>query len=82
VFLVVSTKNLKLLTVPSARKIPLTLGEAISLPELHLPSCGRIIPYVDAKYSTLETRELCFQASVFLTSSNKQTKTLAGRGSK
>jgi hypothetical protein len=55
--------------VPSARKTPLTLNEALSLPELHLPSCGMIVPYVDAKYSTLWTMGLLFQAFVFLTSS-------------
>jgi hypothetical protein len=55
--------------VPSTRKTALTLDEAISLPELHFPSWGRIFNYVDAKYSTLGTRGLLFQAFVFLTSS-------------
>jgi hypothetical protein len=32
--------------VLSARKTPFTLDEAISLPELHLPSCGSIFPYM------------------------------------
>jgi hypothetical protein len=42
VFLVVSKKHLKTFAVPSARKTPFTLDEAICLPELHLPS----FPYV------------------------------------
>jgi hypothetical protein len=46
-------KHQKDFAVPSARETTLTLDEAIFLPELHLPSCGRIFPYVDAKYSTL-----------------------------
>jgi hypothetical protein len=55
-------KHLKPFAVPSAKKNPLTFDEAISLPELYLPSCGSIFPYVDAKYSTLGPRELLFQA--------------------
>jgi hypothetical protein len=69
VFLVVTQKHLKLFAVPSARKTPLTLEEAISLPEQHLPSCRMIFPYVNAKYSTMSNRGLLFQAFVLLTSS-------------
>jgi hypothetical protein len=65
--------------VPSFRKTQLTFDEAISLPELHLPSCGMIIPYVDAKYITLGSRGLLFQGFLFLTSSKH---TLVGKSLK
>jgi hypothetical protein len=38
--------KLKTFAVKSARKTPFTLDKAISLPELHLPSCGSIFSYV------------------------------------
>jgi hypothetical protein len=54
--LVVSTKHLKAFAVPLARKTPFTLDEAIFLPELHLPSCGRIFPYVMLNIAHWESR--------------------------
>jgi hypothetical protein len=69
VFLVVTTKTPQALCHAISQENSPKLGWGNSLPELHLPSCGRIFPYVDAKYSTLGTRGLLFQAFVFLTSS-------------
>jgi hypothetical protein len=45
------------------------LDEATSFSQLNLPSCRRVFPYVDKKYTTGK-KELLFQASVFLTSTN------------
>jgi hypothetical protein len=55
-FLMVSTKAPEALYNKLERKTPLTLDEAISLSELHLPSCGRVFSYVDAKFNTVGTR--------------------------
>jgi hypothetical protein len=52
-------QNFNLIAVPSVRKTPLTLDEATSISEQHLPSCGRVFPYVDPKYTTLGKRG-CF----------------------
>jgi hypothetical protein len=52
-------KHLWPFTGKSARKIPLNLGEATSFSQLHLSSCGRVFPYVDAKCHTVRTRG-CF----------------------
>jgi hypothetical protein len=75
-FFEVSTKCLKAFAHPSARKTPFTLDEAISLSEQHLPS-PESIPLCGCKCTTLGTRMLLFQTSVFLTSS-KQGNTQTG----
>jgi hypothetical protein len=54
-------KHLKPTEGKSARKTPLTLDEATSFSELHLPSCGRRFLYVDPKCHTVRTGG-CFPA--------------------
>jgi hypothetical protein len=68
--------------VPSVRITPLTLEKSISLPELHLPSCGMIFPYVRSKYSTLGTRNCYSRLLCSLLHQNTQTHTLAGKSLK
>jgi hypothetical protein len=41
-FLMVSTKTSQALCSSISQETPLTLDEATSLSELHLPSCGRV----------------------------------------
>jgi hypothetical protein len=82
VFLVVTSKHLKIFAVPLARKTLLTLDEAISLPELHLSSCGKLFHYVDAKYSTLVTRDYYYRLLCSSLHQNTQTHTLAGKNLK
>jgi hypothetical protein len=75
-------KHLKAFAVLSARKTPSTLDEAISLPELHLPSCGRIFPQVTQNTAHWEPGDCVSRLLCSYLHQNMQTHTLAGKSLK
>jgi hypothetical protein len=81
-FLMVGTKSLHAIAIKSARKTPLNLDEATSLSELHLPSRGRVFPYLDAKCPTVGTRSCYSRLLCSYLQQNIEMHTLAGKGLK
>jgi hypothetical protein len=83
VFLVVSTKTPQGLCTSISKENSLYIGWGNFPPRTTSPIMWEVIPLCEEKYSTLGTRGLCFQASVFLTpSKHAQTHTLAAKSFK